>query len=283
MSNLSVNSSDFLPRCYGIATAGYVVLLLLLCHVVLLLPLSVCVLVRGLRCCQRPRRAASSFSQFFTYNMAALELIGILGFVLLAWGILGKGVKIAWVGYMLVSFPWCGQMFLPVLTCVDRYVAVVHPIAYVRLRQRFGLRVRNLSAGCVWLLCCGVMGFISLTQNMPRYSFLLNMVLMPVFLGALVACSVPVLLVLTRPPPGDGGQSLSPAKQRAATTILLVATVLLVRFGGNLACVVVGYDKGQLFVTHTWCTATAVANLFNLPSSFVLPLLFLYNMRKLRA
>lgn len=51
-------------------------------------------------------------------------------------------------------------MFFPLMTCVEHYLAVVHPITYLSLRKAKGIRIRNITAGRIWLLIFAASGLV---------------------------------------------------------------------------------------------------------------------------
>ncbi|CAJ1048260.1 hypothetical protein L3Q82_003767 [Xyrichtys novacula] len=155
---MSINSSSnsdcasiIPPTCMHRVTKGYVFISLSLATIALILPLSITVLHLGF---QQWRRSVSSpssvsFSDFFTYNLAVMELIGVFGFVVRIAASFSRLQVLSSVGLFTTVFPWNGQMFFPILSSVDRYLAVVHPIIYLRLKQRRGVCIRNLCTTAV--------------------------------------------------------------------------------------------------------------------------------------
>ena len=119
-------------------------------------------------------------------------------------------------------------MFFHTLTCLERYLAVVHPIIYLSLKNERGIRIRNITNGCVWPL-----------SIMEAYVFMLfntylNLSVLIVILIIIVFFSLSVLCVLTRPGPGeqggDGGR-VDQSKQRAFYIIMVILVLLLVKIG----------------------------------------------------
>ncbi|XP_044040236.1 uncharacterized protein LOC122870239 isoform X2 [Siniperca chuatsi] len=102
----------------------------------LLIPLSILILYLGH---QRWRRQHSftttSHSDIFTYHMAAIELIGGLGSAFFFCGSSVDLPQMVIAGYCLSFINFCGENFFHLLTCVERYLAVVHPVTYLGLRN----------------------------------------------------------------------------------------------------------------------------------------------------
>ncbi|KAE8279487.1 hypothetical protein D5F01_LYC23076 [Larimichthys crocea] len=135
----SSNSSIHLPIiCFG-SRPGIFIFVAFSVTNVFLLPLFILVLYMGY---QRRRQQHSgsaagmtSHSDIFTYNMIGLELIGVLGCCFYCCGALTNVKAIVLVGIDIFSITSPGQTLFHLLTCVERYLAVVHPIIYLGLRQ----------------------------------------------------------------------------------------------------------------------------------------------------
>ncbi|KAF3837552.1 hypothetical protein F7725_005016 [Dissostichus mawsoni] len=139
------------------------------------------------------------------------------------------------VGQSLLNYATAGQALFHLLTCVERYLAVVHPLTYLVLRQGGGVRIRNISIGCVWFLSFGYIAtWYKDIMHMHTYVTLCFLVFL---ICVLFFCSISVLYVLKRPGPGEGGgtrERVDQSKQRAFYTIMAILGVLLLRFGANL-------------------------------------------------
>ncbi|GLD68576.1 uncharacterized protein AKAME5_001988900 [Lates japonicus] len=120
-------------------------------NVLLTLPLSVIVLYLGFRQ-WRPRCFAStglsmSRADLFTYSMVAMMLIEVLASCLYCVGTYTNVSVIMSVGYNTFCICSSKKILLEMLTCVERYLAVVHPVTYRGLKNQTGIRIRNLSTG----------------------------------------------------------------------------------------------------------------------------------------
>ncbi|KAL3046058.1 hypothetical protein OYC64_004131 [Pagothenia borchgrevinki] len=169
----------------------------------LILPICIFVLYLGL---QRWRQRSStssttSHSDIFTFHMVLIELVDYSGFTLYLYGLYTVHVIIYRVGYFVVCFTWYGRNSFHVLTCVERYLAVVHPVTYMNLKGERGVRIRNICIGCVWLI------FIAVTPlNIEKPLFYFDLSLTIIALGIVFFCSMSVLCVLIRPGPGEQGR-----------------------------------------------------------------------------
>ncbi|CAB1451391.1 unnamed protein product [Pleuronectes platessa] len=117
-----------------------------LTRTVLTLPLSIFVLYLGH---QRWRQQRSftmmSHANVFTFHFAAMELLWPLGLALLISGLCTPDPIMSTVGTLVTSTVFYGGGFFHLVTCVDRYLAAVHPMTYLGLRSGLGVRIRNIS------------------------------------------------------------------------------------------------------------------------------------------
>ncbi|KAL6118276.1 uncharacterized protein ACO6RY_03107 [Pungitius sinensis] len=238
--------------------------------VLLLVPLFVLVLYLGFQRRQQQRSSAvTSHSDSFAYHMASIELLGVLGFILSCSGIYRRQVSTYSAGVFLLSLTWFGQTFFHILTCVERYLAVVHPVTYLSLRTERGIRIRNISIGAVWLL-----GFASQTLEALVNSRMLGVSLLILSLVVTSFCSLSVLCTLIRPGPGEQGrvrEGVDQSKRRAFYTIVAILGVLLMRCAASVFFHSLD-EEGDGYA----CRLIAVTSWLNVPSSLVLPLLFLH-------
>ncbi|XP_043954110.1 uncharacterized protein LOC122820613 [Gambusia affinis] len=277
----------FLMHCLRSEPSSIVNTAFILIRISLHLPLCVVILRLGLRRWNQKRSSSSaapmSHSDFFAYLAAIIELIDVLGSILSFIGIHNDDYNIFFSGIILSSFVCFGAMNVNVLTCVERYLAVVHPIAYLKLRSGKGIRIRNLICCCFWLFSIIGIGLLMLTDVEAIYTlFLLSLSLVTVSF-----CSFSVLCILIRPGPGEhkhpspyaskNKHQIDPSKQRAFLTIVAITLVLLLRFAYNVVWIAIylGADASN-------CMVIVCNFLFNMPSSLVLPLLFLQRSGKLK-
>lgn len=211
-----------------------------------------------------------SHSDCFTYHIIIMELFGLCGCFICCIGIYRDYLIIVEVGAALISFTWYGEVFFHLLTCLERYLAVVHPITYLSLRNKRGIRIRNISTICAWVFSSAAMSLVMLGNLFLDWCLLiLSLILISFF-------SLSVLHVLIRPGPGEQGgkkERVDQSKQRAFYTIVIILVVLALRLAWNLVWGVMSESKDS-----SNCVIITVVFWFSLPSSLVLPLLFLHKM-----
>lgn len=190
-------------------------------------------------------------------------------------GVYGEAFYLIFIGNFFTSLVWHGQTLFHLLTCVEHYLAVVHPTFYLSLRNERGVRLRNVAVLCVWLLSFVSMGLMAFRKFLTVF----DVCVLVVNLTLVSFCSLSVMSNLYRPSPGNkeaGLRRVDQAKQRAFKTILIILVVQVLRFVGSVIWSIV--DGLSL---SSYCLLVAVVALVNLPSSFVLPLLFLQREGKL--
>lgn len=268
----------FIFNCLNYTTVALFVTIFNITSIVLLLPLLILVLYGGLQQ-QRQQRSnrTSRHSDFFTYHMVAIELVGILGSVAILCGIFtdNKPMKIA--GIYLFTFNLPGETLFHLLTCIERYVAVIHPITFRRLKEAKAIKIRNVVIFCTWLLCSLEIGFLAAHGMIPiiliAFGTCLNV-------GIASFCSVSVLHALIGPGPRERyREQADQSKSRAFYTIMAILGVLLLRFGGHVL-IFIAFFLQQVSMTEQ-CIVVISGLWFGFPSSLILPLLFVHRAGKL--
>lgn len=242
-----------------------------------LLPFFIAVLYVANQRWRKQGPASTSPSDLITYHMTVMEAIGILAAIYVCFGLY---FEIVWTLAVSKVFfvSLCGQMTFHTLTCVDRYLAVIHPITYMRMQKGSRLTARDIIIWYVWLANCALLCIMFVERfNMFLIIFLMQQVLS---LAIISFCSIAILRVLRRSGLGSSlKEKVDQSKQRAFTTIMAIMGTLLVRFGVSLLCATI-YATG-LINHNDICVMVNSSYWSGLPSSLVLPLLFLYRAGKL--
>jgi len=246
--------------------------------IVLLLPLCIFILYHGLQKWLQKRSTSSastmSHSDSFTYHLLIMELVGVSRSILNLCWVFQRDHNLFLTGVTTFTFTWFGQSFFQALTCVECYLAAVHPFTYLSLRNERGVRIRNISIGCVWLFCFLAMGLMTIKEIF----IIVDFTLLASTLAMICFCCFSVLWVLTHPGPGEqvqGTVKVNKSKHRAFYTILTILAMLVTRFAWALTWAVV-----SVFGVNIDCVMMGSEVLFNLPGSLVLPLLFLHRKGK---
>ncbi|XP_078020845.1 uncharacterized protein LOC144459911 [Epinephelus lanceolatus] len=253
-TDMLVNASSSSMYCMDVS-AGLYISVTFNTTKILLPPLFILVLYLGHQRWRQQRSfSTTSHSDIFTYHMAAIELIYAFGGTVAFCGIYTEVSEVVIVGAYLSSMAFPGQTCFHLLTCVERYLAVVHPITYMGLRQSGGIKIRNISIGCVWLLSL-VWSAVTVHRN---FLYVLHFCLLVVSLVVVSFCSLRVLCVLLCPGPGEVGRDrkqVDQPKQRPFHTIAAITAVLWFSFHSHSLCKKPLKCKGEfthfLFGNHT--------------------------------
>lgn len=249
---------------------------------ILLFPLFIAVIHTGVQRWRLKHSLASeSHTDIITYHSLSLEVIRVVGFVLLCLHPLPESGQVVSVGQCLYTITWYGEILFHVLTCVERYLAVAHPVTYMGLKKERGVRIRNICIGSAWALTItsSVLSFLPLNPS-------LRVISLGIVVFALVSvsfCSLAVLRILIRQGPGEGGNNrerVDRTKQRAFYTIMAIFAVLWLWFFGLLSTFIT-YDRLKELGTRAYCVAMSSVFFLNLPSCLVLPLMYLQRTGKL--
>ncbi|KAM3590043.1 uncharacterized protein V6R79_002552 [Siganus canaliculatus] len=271
----------FLHTCWNSTDGTINITTFAVGNVLFLLPLYVLVLCLGVRRWRQQRSGATTgHSDVFTYHLTVMELMNVFGSASISCAVFADWAPMVTVGIFGQCINFVGQMLFHVLTCLDRYLAVVHPVTYMSLKTEKGVRIRNVTVFCAWLLSFAGLGILYVNGRV-----LFNITMFCIMAFALIVisfCSLSVLHILIRPRPGEVGGAKKKADQlklRAYYTINSILAVLLFKFGGimltNMLLASLALDSDQqcgvsFFIL--WCS---------LPSGLALPLLFLHRAGKL--
>lgn len=273
-SNNSLVDSNYYD-CYMILPNKFFFITFNVTQVVVLLPLCISILYSSLQ--QQLNHSTSlagktSHSDSFTYHMVIVELIGVFGCILSFIGNCLENIEILSAGLNIFWFTWYGQTAFHCLTCLERYLAVVHPTTYLSLRREKGKRIRKISICCVWLLSFG--GVVCVTMKIYVYLDIFIMLLTTTFISFF---SISILCVLIRPGPGEQGkEKTDQLKHKAFHVILVILGILMLRLTVDIVWVFL--DLSGNSVECAWIIGSFW---ISLPSSLVLPLLYLQRTGKI--
>ncbi|XP_034531927.1 uncharacterized protein LOC117807007 isoform X3 [Notolabrus celidotus] len=191
-------------KCYTSVTSSLIFTTFTLASFLFLLPLCSLILYVGIKQWQKQRqtcRAKAVNHSDFINNIVAMEPIGLLGCSFYCCGIFTVKTEMMEVGIYTLFLVYLGRLLLQCLTCVEQYLAVIHPVTYLRMKTGRGIMVRNASIACAWLICLLVLVFsILFSASLPITPFF---AFFAIGLLVIFYCSLSVLLALFRPGPGD--------------------------------------------------------------------------------
>ncbi|KAI4798565.1 hypothetical protein KUCAC02_021963 [Chaenocephalus aceratus] len=160
--------------------------------------------------------------------MAVMEMVGVLGSILNCLCAILANPLLLKIGLYFCCSSTNGQIPFHILTCVERHLAVVHPITYLRLRNRGGIMMRNVSIAFAWLFFFTWFPVSTFIDSMAPYFCVTTFSMVVV-----TFCSLSVLRALIRPGPGKAGGDkgrLGQSKKRAFYTIMAIMLTLCFRF-----------------------------------------------------
>ncbi|KAK2899693.1 hypothetical protein Q8A73_012822 [Channa argus] len=290
LAEISVNSSSSSTDSFPLSSTNSTLMFQLHCFMdqpnssaftaytitslLLLLPLCILVFYHGLRRRQQPRSSSTAsttaHSDSFTYHLVTMEIVYFSGCIICCCGIYNYHFQITQTGTYFLCFTWFGETFFQPLTCMEHYLAVVHPITYLSLRKERGVRIRNIITGCVWLLCIAATTVVTIknTSEIVRICILFPSLMIITF------CSLSVLCVLIRPGPGRQNRDrmrVNQSKLKAFYTIVAILGVLLLRCAWNVPLAVLY----MMNVENVGCVVAIYELWMRIPSTLVSPLLFL--------
>ncbi|KAG7495943.1 hypothetical protein JOB18_009014 [Solea senegalensis] len=246
---------------------------------VLVLPLSVLVLFLAQQRWRRRRCVTMAHADAIIVHQAAAELFWPFATGLNIWAEFLELDDVLSASYFLVSMTLYGQSLFHVLAGVERYLAVVYPVTYRGLRNERGVRVRNVSIGCAWLLCV-TLSCVKVLPLLPGI-LILNLVLVAVINVAITFLSLSVLRLLIRQGPGKkSGEQVDVRKQKALSSVMVILGMLWVWFAGYF--VGSALVSTQLLNNLLTCDIRDYLYVFNLPCSLLLPLLHLHRTGNLK-
>lgn len=249
-------------------------------NIFLLLPLYVFVLTVACQRWRQPGSPSTSIqSDVFTYHMVAMEMLQVLGCFCFCVGAIMGLPQIFVNSFQVMDTAWNVKLQFHMLTCVELYLAVVHPVTYLRFKDSVGVRIRNIGAGFAWLLLI-VWGILSYLSDSVITMFL-RLSLDGLVLILVSFCYISILWTLKRPGPGDRAKyrdRVNQSKQRASHIITVIMVVLWLSLGGALVCDVLLQSAvmNELDdIPKPWSLW------FSVPGSLVLPVLYLQRAGKL--
>ncbi|XP_056302931.1 uracil nucleotide/cysteinyl leukotriene receptor-like [Danio aesculapii] len=168
-----------------------------------------------------------------------------------------------------------GRPLFQCLICVERYLAVVHPVTFLKYKP---LRYRVICCAAAWIITLGSCLFCMYTLNEERgnfYIWFFSLQFLIVF-SLQLFCLVAVLRALKQSGPGERKKEENHMKRRAFFIILITTASMAIIYG---PFTIVGFVTIVLdeHIDQIWL----VASTFYLLAGFVDPVLYLHMTGKL--
>nr|XP_055035552.1 C-C chemokine receptor type 8-like [Misgurnus anguillicaudatus] len=179
----------------------------------------------------------------------------------------------------LIGFCITGRPLVQCLICVERYLAVVHPVTFLKYKP---LRYKAICCTAAWIICLGscLLCMFTITAHYDVYVWFLTWQLF-VFLSIKLFCLSAVLRALKQSGPGERGREREEENhmKRRAFNLILITTVTTVISYGPLT--LTGLYN---IVTHTYIDHPIVwVSSFScfMVAGFVQPVLYLHRTGKI--
>ncbi len=166
-------------------------------------------------------------AEFFSLNLAVCEIFICMESIM---GIISYKVEHFWIfPCFLEALAMIGRPLFQCLMCVERYLAVVHPVKFLKYKP---LRYRVICSVIVWMSGFVSGGFSIMTCFFSLYELYFSFFLSQffIFLSIQLFCCLAVLRALKQSGPGERGREIkeeNPMKRRAFYIILINAVTML--------------------------------------------------------
>ncbi|XDV38347.1 hypothetical protein PO909_007786 [Leuciscus waleckii] len=212
-------------------------------------------------------------SLFFKLNLSVCEIgicVASLICLLLFWY-----KSLTTLMCFLMGLGITGRPLFQCLICVERYLAVVHPVTFLKFKP---LRYRVICCTAVWIITLGscIFSMFFLPNTIEHTWFYSTQFLL--FLSIQLFCLVAVLRALKQSGPGERGKERKEENhmKRRAFNAILIHTA-------NMVIIYVPYTMTGLFTIVTKQNIRALWSICTvcfLLAGFVQPVLYLYHAEK---
>lgn len=171
----------------------------------------------------RKNKGDSSTSDIFILHLAVLDTF----FCLI------PPLEFANIVYLTTSSTWyvlrffygvkdSSPLFLSCI-CLDRYMAVLHPITFTELKDK---RHRSVCAGVVWLITL-VYAAAKCVGNIPNFEKAFTVMILAAF-AFMVFCNISILWALRRSAPGRDERH--PVKKKAFKMVIIILAIIVFNY-----------------------------------------------------
>ncbi|KAK2911445.1 hypothetical protein Q8A67_003578 [Cirrhinus molitorella] len=171
----------------------------------------------------RKNKGDSSTSDIFIIHLAVLDTF----FCLI------PPLELANIVYLTTSSTWyvlrffygvkdSSPLFLSCI-CLDRYMAVRHPITFTNLKDK---RHRSVCAGVVWFITL-VYAAAKCVGNIPNFEKVFTVMILAAF-AFMLFCNVSILWALRQSAPGRDERH--PVKKKAFKMVLIILAIIVINY-----------------------------------------------------
>nr|XP_023651426.1 galanin receptor type 1-like [Paramormyrops kingsleyae] len=169
-------------------------------------------------------KVGNLISDIFSFGLASTEVVvSSLTFCLILVFLLKNILLVITPVFSVFAFILIARPFFQCCICVERYLAVIHPVTYLKYRS---LRCRSVCLGCIWSLSL-VLNVILLYVQ----SYLISGTTFILCVAVNAFCSISILRALKKPHPGEGKRNeMNLMKRRAFWTVLVILVMTVVNY-----------------------------------------------------
>lgn len=266
---------SFMNQCFNSTFGFSMIMSTIVASLIFLLPVYIFILHLGFKQWwqQHPNATATSNFDLFTYHLVLVELLNILSAIFTCCGVRTNSSELLVAGIYLLILTFAGQMLFHILTCLDRYLAIVHPVTYRSMKGERWVRARKVVNASAWLFSILLTVISSVVDSYNSHFLIYFISAFELFL--ITAFSLSILWILIRPGPGEGArgrQHIDQSKLRAFHIVIAIMGVLVFRLCWSFisSCLVNSNHSNS-----TKCMSASFTYWINMPSSLIVPLLYL--------
>ncbi|KAM3600076.1 uncharacterized protein V6R79_017008 [Siganus canaliculatus] len=169
-----------------------------------------------------------SSSDIFIFQLAILDVLFCFGLPLELAGTVFLTPSSIWVAMRIFfALKDSSPLFLSCI-CLDRYVAVVHPIIFTKLKDR---QYRTALALVVWLVILAYTA-AKFVGNIVNFDKVFTAMILTAF-AFMMFCNIAILWVLRQS--GPGRDEMHPVKKRAFKMVLIILAIILFNYLPSVA------------------------------------------------
>lgn len=159
-------------------------------------------------------------SEFFTFNLVLCEIIFCLKSPLLLLNLYVIKDTLAPLMDFFEGFLGMGRPLFQTCICAERYLAVIHPVLFLRYKP---LRYRLACSAIAWLV---VLGCCVVSMKLYHSAFSIYMVMYVILFSVKLLCSLMILRALRNPGPGEGMIDRERANQMKMKAFKIITVIM---------------------------------------------------------
>ncbi|KAF7650522.1 hypothetical protein LDENG_00124930 [Lucifuga dentata] len=215
--------------------------------------------------------------EFFSFNLTVSEMLfgiaNIISFIHLFHCISSLHQALSFFS----GFLFVGRPLFQTCICVERYLAVIHPVLFLRLKP---LKYKLVGCAVVWLLVlifCFTLAFMTKAMLFNLQSCIISFYLLLCLVK--LFCCLSVFWALKKPGPGEGGREREQRDdlKMKAFKVILIITVCTVMTYTPFVLIFILQNYIEFQEAYVACVSIAVM------TGFVYPFLYLHRTGKLPA